>query len=85
MNVSLPDATAYNSKQLAIQKDMTPSLYAMFFKVTYNVRCYISVAEKHKTNSRFMTEINKYKKINKYKPNIELCKTDVISSFYYEK
>ena len=36
MNVSLPDATAYNSKQLAIQKDMTPSLYAMFFKVTYN-------------------------------------------------
>ena len=37
MNVSLPDATAYNSKQLAIQKDMTPSLYAMFFKVTYNV------------------------------------------------
>ena len=38
MNVSLPDATAYNSKQLAIQKDMTPSLYAMFFKVTYNVR-----------------------------------------------
>ena len=37
MNVSLPNATAYNSKQLAIQKDMTPSLYAMFFKVTYNV------------------------------------------------
>ncbi len=36
MNVSLPDATAYNSKQLAIQKDMTPYLYAMFFKVTYN-------------------------------------------------
>ena len=47
MNVSLPDATAYNSKQLAIQKDMTPSLYAMFFKVTYNVLPLGDVAKKH--------------------------------------
>ena len=85
MNVSLPDATAYNSKQLAIQKDMTPSLYAMFFKVTYNVRCYISVAEKHKTNSRFMTEINKYKKIIQLNPKPLLNIAVVISSFYYEK
>ena len=46
MNVSLPDATAYNSKQLAIQKDMTPSLYAMFFKVTYNVPLLVAVAKK---------------------------------------
>ena len=45
MNVSLPDATAYNSKQLAIQKDMTPSLYAMFFKVTYNVPQLVAVAK----------------------------------------
>ena len=49
MNVSLPDATAYNSKQLAIQKDMTPSLYAMFFKVTYNVPWLCAVAEKTHT------------------------------------
>jgi len=28
-----------------------------------NVCCYISVAEKHKTMLRFMTETNKYKQI----------------------
>ena len=33
MNVSLPDATAHNSKQRQFKK---VSLYAMFFKVTYN-------------------------------------------------
>ena len=40
------------------------ALYCIELLVT--VHCYISVAEKHKTNSRFMTENNKYKQ------NIEL-------------
>ena len=56
MNVILPDATAYNSKQLAIQKDMTPSLYAMFFKVTYNVSRLHEVAM---NQDQAFTNINK--------------------------
>ena len=60
MNVSLPDATAYNSKQLAIQKDMTPSLYAMFFKVTYNVPWLYFSSGKVKNQLSVMPKIYKY-------------------------
>jgi len=38
------------------------------FGCCITVRCYISVAEKHKTMLRFMTEINKYKQIIEFNP-----------------
>ena len=48
-----------------------------------NVHCYISVAEKHKTMIRFMTENNKYKQIIELKPITAIEYSSCYVMYYY--